>query len=41
MEKTSLGSTIKGAIVDGVGTLLGGGIAGEIFGSSDDSSSSS
>lgn len=39
--KTSLGSTIKGAVADGVGTLLGGGIAGEIFGNSDDSSSSS
>lgn len=41
VEKTSIGSTIKGAVADGVGTLLGGGIAGEIFGNSDDSSSSS
>lgn len=41
VEKTTIGSTIKGAVADGVGTLLGGGIAGEIFGNSDDSSSSS
>lgn len=41
VEKTSIGSTIKGAVADGVGTLLGGGIAGEIFGNSDDSSNSS
>lgn len=39
--KTSIGSTIKGAVADGVGTLLGGGIAGSILGNSDDSSSTS
>lgn len=35
--KTSIGSTIKGAVADGLGTLLGGGLAGEILGGSNSS----
>lgn len=37
VAKTSLGSTVKGAIADGLGTLLGGGIAGEVLGGSNSS----
>lgn len=38
VEKTSLGSTIKGALADGLGTLLGGAAASSLLGDDSDSS---
>lgn len=38
VEKTSIGSTIKGAVADGLGTLLGGAAASSLLGDDSDNS---